>query len=231
MVLCFKRKFLWPVFLLCGLWCILVVLKGNPFVIWPHPHLQSRVGISAMYYGQVRLVPILTVKHNDPKNPSKHKATHRKGNKEIGNDHAYPVSQMLWNYQEDSIEFLQPSNQYKSWSQSKRRERVASSHLSRAIPAPRVKVEIFTHWIQNAITDSKEEYKRHLLGAPIFPALLSITLTFYTVIFGAVFRYIEKNLFWNEYAKNFLVFHDENWSSFHHQKSSTCFCQQKNRTC
>ena len=49
---------------------------------------QSRNKIEVMYHDQIKFALILTVKRNDPATLSKHKATCRKKNKEIGNNNA-----------------------------------------------------------------------------------------------------------------------------------------------
>ena len=50
-----------------------------------------------MYQGQIIMAPFLTVKRNEPMPLSKHEVTRGEGNKETRNDHALPVSRMLWN--------------------------------------------------------------------------------------------------------------------------------------
>ena len=59
-----------------------------------------------MYYRQVMLAPLLTVKQNVPMTLSKHEANLGEENKEAEIDHALSVSQMLWNCLKNSREFL-----------------------------------------------------------------------------------------------------------------------------
>ena len=51
---------------------------------------------------------LMPVEWNNFMTQSKHKVISRKANKERGNDPALPVSQMLWNYPEDTRKFYSP---------------------------------------------------------------------------------------------------------------------------
>ena len=115
----------------CGFWWVLVTFKWNPFVIWSPP--QSRDWIGVMYHIQIN-------KQNNPMTLSKHEATHRKANKEAWNDHALPVSQMLWNCLEILENSTPPAVDIKAGPITDR-ERVAS----------RVGIRIFTYWRQPVV--------------------------------------------------------------------------------
>ena len=75
-----------------------------------------------MHHGQDMLAPVLTVQRNDPMTLSRHEETHVEENKETGNDHALPVSVLLWNCLDDASEFYEPANENKSWSHPRKKK-------------------------------------------------------------------------------------------------------------
>ena len=139
-----KEKFLLT-FFSSGLWGFLVGSKWNPFVIWqppPPPPPQSRDGNRVMYYSQVMLVPVLTVKGNDLVTLRKYEATCTKGNRKWPGT---SCSWMLWNYLEDSRNSISQVMDIKAGPVPKG-GRVSSNWQSRAIPGPSVRVRTFTGW-------------------------------------------------------------------------------------
>ena len=152
-----------------------VELTREGLLIYLAYHYTTRgARIGVIYYDQIMLVPVLKVKRNNPVTISKNKTTRGKGNQEKVNDHAFPVSLVLWNCLEDFWASYTLAMDIKAGHVPEGRENSfrpaekSNSWYSR-IPPPR--------WIRKETTSGKEEYNRHLLGAPTFLTLPSIVVT------------------------------------------------------
>ena len=93
--MCFilKENFLLAIFFLVASNEFQYHQNGTPS-LFEHPSPHSRDEISQTNQDQVMLALILMVEGNDCMTISKHEATHRKGDKETGNEHVLTVVEL-----------------------------------------------------------------------------------------------------------------------------------------